>query len=325
MPITLNDRIPENLKDLINSRKLFDVVKFSVELGVYEDMVRPATLEDISGKTGMDPVFTRHLLNALSAFGYVERTEKDGVSFYGNTAVSELYLNRGSASYLGDDIFSGPGTYEALRKYVEEGPEGTAITNDYWSPELLKNIGSFALLGQVQTAVYRVDLAGRKKMLDVGGGHGLYSIFFTRKYPELKSWVLDLPGVIAAASENIKKYGAEERVRVIQGDFHSLDRGRAYDAVFISNVTASYDELCRLLSEARGLLSPGGKLILRNYVNDARADDWSPLVVLDRFSRRGRQGFSTAQLKAALESSRLADIRLLYEGDGVAILCGIGR
>ena len=89
-------------------------------------------------------------------------------------------------------------------------PDDTDITKDYWTPEIINNIGAFALLGPVQATVGAVDLTGRQKMLDVGGGHGLYSIFFTKKYPGLKSWVLDLPGVTGVTLENIKKYRGED-------------------------------------------------------------------------------------------------------------------
>jgi hypothetical protein len=64
-------------------------------------------------------------------------------------------------------------------------------------------------------------------------------------------------------------------------------------------------------------------LVLRNYANDAGGDDWSSLVVLDRYSRRGNPGFSTAQLRAAMESCGLADIRCLHKGDGIVIFSGI--
>jgi tetratricopeptide (TPR) repeat protein/predicted O-methyltransferase YrrM len=321
---------PGNLKELINYRKLYDIVRLSVELGVYSSLSHPASPEDLSDSMGIDADFIGYLLNALARFGYVEKFEKDGKPHYINTAASELYLNSKSASYVGDDIFGDLETYDALRRYVDEGPQEMAITKDYWSPALLKNIGSFALLGYVQEAVDKVDLSGRKTMLDIGGGHGLYSIFFTKKYPGLKAWVLDLPSVSGIARENVAKYGVADRVSVLAGDFQRLKPGRAYDVVFISNVTASYDELCSLVSGARGMLSPGGMLILRNYVSDAGAGgwspgDWSPLVVLDRYSRRGRRGFSIRKLKSAMKKCRLAGIKTLLEADGVAIVCGVNE
>ncbi|HTX44618.1 MAG TPA: methyltransferase [Methanocella sp.] len=316
---------PKNLKSLIYHRKLYDVVKLSVELRIYDKMRWPVTLDCISGELGVDDVFLGYLLDVLAASGYAEKMERGGITYYKNTAVSEHYLNSKSPSFVGDAVLDDPGTYEALWGYVDEGPGDTAITKDYWTPELLKSIGSFALLGHVQAGVDRVDLSGRKKMLDVGGGHGLFSIFFTKKYPGLKAWVLDLPAVAGLARENIERYGAADRVNVIPGDFQGLKPGDVYDAIFISNVTASYDELCMLISNARRSLRRGGVLVLRNYVSDAGMDEWSPLITLERYSRRGRRGFSKSQLRSAMKAGCLVDIKLLYKGDGVAILSGVNR
>ncbi|MGA9140587.1 MAG: tetratricopeptide repeat protein [Methanocella sp.] len=316
---------PGNLKTLINYRKLYDVVKLSAEIDLFTYLCQPATPEDLAVGLGVDERFVCYLLDVLARFGYVETLETGDRPRYVNTAVSRLYMSGDSPSYLGDEVFNGPDTYDALRNYVDEGPQEDTISKDYWTPELLKNIGAFALLGYVQETVENVDLSGRKRLLDVGGGHGLYSIFFTEKYPGLKAWVLDLPAVTAIARENIVRYGATDRVSVIPGDFHDLKPRRKYDVVLISNVTASYDDLCAIVSGASGLLVHGGMLVLRNYVSDIINDEWSSLIVLDRYSRRGRQGFSTGQLRSAMETGRLGDIRVLHEGDGVAILSGIRR
>jgi tetratricopeptide (TPR) repeat protein/predicted O-methyltransferase YrrM len=316
---------PGNLKTLINYRKLYDVVRLSAEIDLFSYLGQPVAPEDLAVRMGMDARFICYLLNVLARFGYVEMIETDDKACYMNTAVSRLYLSSDSPSCIGDEIFKDLETYDALRKYIDEGPRGDTITKDYWTPGLLKNIGAFALLGYVQETVEKADLSGRKKMLDIGGGHGLYSIFFTEKYPGLKAWVLDLPAVTAIARENIERYGAADRVSVIPGDFQDLKRGKKYDVVLISNVTASYDDLCALLSSASGLLCHGGMLVLRNFVSDMVNDDWSSLIVLDRYSRRGRQGFSTGQLRSAMEIGRLREIRVLHEGDGVAVLSGIKR
>lgn len=316
---------PVNLKTLINYRKLYDVVKLSAEIDLFSAMRQPVTPEDLAAGTGVDTRFINYLLNVLVRFGYVEKTGTDDRPCYVNTAVSMLYLSSDSPSYIGDEIFGEIETYDALRHYVDEGPKKDTITKDYWTPELLKNIGAFALLGHVQDAVGKVDLSGRKTMLDIGGGHGLYSIYFTEKYPGLKACVLDLPAVTEIARVNIDRYKAADRVSVISGDFQDMKPGEKYDVVFVSNVTASHEELCALLTRARGLLSRSGMLILRNYVSDTGHDDWSPVIVLDRYSRRGRQTFSIDQLASAMQTGRLEEIRVLNEGDGVAILSGIRR
>lgn len=317
--------IPENLRSLVYGRKLYDAVKLSAGLRIFDHMSDTATPDGLSGELGIEAVFLGYLLDALAAAGYVEKTVKDGIAYYKNTAESELYLNSKSPSYIGDDIFGDTETYETLRRYVDEGPEDTAISEGYWTPDIIKSIGAFALLGHVQATVDKVDLSGRKRMLDVGGGHGLYSIFFARKYPGLKAWVLDLPAVVGAARESIMRYGAGGSVGVIAGDFRDVRMGDTYDVIFISNVTASCDELCRLVSDARASLVEGGMLVLRNYSSDAGTDEWSPLITLERYARRGRRGFLKSQLRSAMEAGGFGDIKLLHEGDGVAILSGIKK
>ncbi len=319
------EQTPANLKSLVYHRKLYDAVKLSVELRVYDELGRPVTLECLSGKLDVDTIFLGHLLDTLAAAGYVEKAEEGGVKYYKNSAEPDLYLNSKSPSFVGDDVFDDPGTYEALRSYVDDGPDDTDIGEDYWTPEMIKGIGAFALLGHVQAAVDSVGLSGRQKMLDVGGGHGLYSIFFAKKYPGLKAWVLDLPAAASVARENVRLYGVAGSVSVIEGDFRDLRLIDTYDVIFISNVTASCDELCKLISNARALLAIDGLLVLRNYASDAGTDEWSSLTTLERYARRGRSGFTKSQLRSAMEAAGLSDIKLLHEGDGVAILSGAGR
>jgi tRNA1(Val) A37 N6-methylase TrmN6 len=43
------------------------------------------------------------------------------------------------------------------------------------------------------------DLAGAKRLLDVGGGSGAFSIALCQRNPELRATVLDFPNVIDVA------------------------------------------------------------------------------------------------------------------------------
>ena len=91
------------------------------------------------------------------------------------------------------------------------------IGKDYRTREIVEKLEVSALLGGAQGAVKHIDLAGCKRLLDIGGGHGLYSIFFTRKYPHLRACVLDLPQIIPVTNENIERLGAREKVSAVAG------------------------------------------------------------------------------------------------------------
>jgi cyclopropane fatty-acyl-phospholipid synthase-like methyltransferase len=223
--------------------------------------------------------------------------------------------------YLGKERFheDGPGTL--LEHFVKEGPSNEVISKDYWTPELIKKLEVTALLGGVQSAVKHVNLVGRKRLLDIGGGHGLYSIFFTKKHPELRACVLDLPQVIKVTNENIKRYEAAESVRAIAGDYHTFSTTERFDAVFLSNVTPSPSELRLLLNKSRSFLSDGGVVILRSFISDSTPDVWSAAITLERYARRGQRGFARNDLAAALHETEFTDVKEVYAAEGVVIMC----
>ena len=109
-----------------------------------------------------------------------------------------------------------------------------------------------------------VDLTGRKKLLDLGGGSGAYSIVATRTYPGLKAIVLDLPPVIVVTDEYIAANGAADRISTLPGDFTSTEFPGGVDVVVMASNLPQYEPaLIRLVVEkAFAALEPGGEMHL---------------------------------------------------------------
>ncbi len=109
-----------------------------------------------------------------------------------------------------------------------------------------------------------VDLTGRKKLLDLGGGSGAYSIVATRTYPGLKAIVLDLPPVTVVTDEYIAANGAADRVSTLPGDFTSTEFPGGVDVVVMASNLPQYEPaLIRLVVEkAFAALEPGGEMHL---------------------------------------------------------------
>ncbi len=314
---------PEPIRRILNYQKLFEILKASVDLGIYTHITSPLTARRLSQSLGTDERFLMYLLETLWRIGLVERARGDQDSWaYQSTPIARQYLSRESPLYLGREIFQDGETGKLLERDIKEGPSNEVITKDYWTPEMIKKLEVMALLGGVQSAVKHVNLAGRKRLLDIGGGHGLYSIFFTRKYPELRACVLDLPQVIEVTNDNIKRHNAGERVDVVAGDYHTFRPTRKFDAVFLSNVTPSPDELRLLLNRSRSLLSDRGIVILRSFVSDSTPDVWSAASTLERYARRGRRGFARNDLAKALHETEFTDVTDVYAAEGVVIVCG---
>ena len=314
---------PKRIKLLINCRKFFEIMRLSVDLDIYSKMDHPVTAEHLSNELKIDEQFTEYLLKVLYKFNFVDVIMSGKDLLYVNSNIARQYLDSRSMMYLGKELFGDIETGAILQRYVTEGPTSREITKEYWSREVLNKIASVSLLGGVQIAVKKIDLSGHSRLLDVGGGHGLYSIFFTKKYPNLKACVLDYPEVTELTREFVKKYSAQEQVEVIAGDYKNFRAQQSFDVVFISNVTASYDDLLELLARSKNWLTVGGLIILRNYVTDIDVDVWSSLNTLERYARRGKKGVTSKQAEGALQRNGFTDIKRLCEGEGLIILQGL--
>lgn len=83
-----------------------------------------------------------------------------------------------------------------------------------------------------------------KRMLDVGGSHGLYCVEFCRKHPALKATILDWPiGLENARLTLAQEKDVAERIDLVECDFEkeNLPNGD-YDFIFLGNIIHGLDE-----------------------------------------------------------------------------------
>jgi predicted nicotinamide N-methyase len=108
-----------------------------------------------------------------------------------------------------------------------------------------------------------VDLTGRKKLLDLGGGSGAYSINAVQSNPGLEAVVLDLAPVVEVTKEYLAQNGVADRVATLAADFTTDDFPPADVVVMASNLPI-YDEavVARVVAKAFAALEPGGEMHL---------------------------------------------------------------
>ena len=106
------------------------------------------------------------------------------------------------------------------------------------------------------------------RVIDVGGGHGAYSIALARRYPDLEAVVFDLPPVVGVAEGLIGRAGLAGRVRTWAGDFKVDSLGAVeFDLALLFGVLVSEDEaeIRRLLGKTFSALKPGGTVAVRGF------------------------------------------------------------
>ena len=149
---------------------------------------------------------------------------------------------------LGTDIF------EHLKKYPEKNKlYNLAMTET-------SEIASATVLSAY-------NFSRRKKLVDVGGGHGYLLSIILHEYPKMEGVLFDFPHVVDGAKGTIDKLGVGDRVTIIPGDFFETvpEGGDTY--VLKSIIHAFDDDQCViLLKNIYRAMAINGKLIIVEVV-----------------------------------------------------------
>lgn len=128
--------------------------------------------------------------------------------------------------------------------------------------------------GSARRFVRNTDLSTRRKLLDLGGGTGAYSIRAVQTYPHLRAVVLDLPPVTEVTKEYIARSDVGDRVSVLPGDFTRTPFPNDVDVVLMASNLPLYNEtvIRSIVQKAHDALLPGGEFhLLGEMLNDDRS------------------------------------------------------
>jgi hypothetical protein len=126
-----------------------------------------------------------------------------------------------------------------------------------------------------------------RNLLDVGGNTGKWAIECVRYSPEVAVTILDLPGQVGAARDNVAALGLQGRIACQPVDL--LDHSRAFpaefDAIWMSQFLVCFaeDDVRRLLERAAAAMGPESRLYILDTFWD-RQDHAISTYCLQAFS-----------------------------------------
>jgi SAM-dependent methyltransferase len=248
----------------------FRAVLAAIRLDVFETLAAgPLSAAELAQRLKADARGMQRLIDALVPLGYVKRQGDR----YANTAMTSKWLLRSSpmnfAPYfrywgaiipklmddLEDSIVQGRSPRN-LYEWLEDEPE---VSRDF--QEAMISLANFVL----REVIGKLKLPGSaRRLLDVGGGHAMYSVALCQKYPQLSAVVFDSPQALATGRANIDRAGLADRVTVQTGNFFRDELGSGYDVALLFNILhgCSPDQNIDLFRKAARALNPGGQLIV---------------------------------------------------------------
>lgn len=234
----------------------------------------PLPASAVAEAAGTDPSATARFLNAARHLGLVEQ---DGDTFRLTPLAADTLTSGGAASVVNftrrEAAFYR--RWAHLTDAVRIGGRPAASLQEEQDPSWVRDF-TLALYDTARIAAPGITAAltpfieglGRPaRVVDVGGGHGGYSIDLARRFPDLYATVFDLPPVIEVTRDIVAASGVADRVSVVAGDFHQDPLGTGYDLALVFGVLVGEDRegSIRLLRTVRDALVPGGRAVVRSH------------------------------------------------------------
>ena len=291
------------------------------------------TIADLAVALNCETRATGMLVTALIALNLLER-EGERLLL---TEASRRYLSADSENYQGftikhmSNIMRG---WINLDKSVRTGTQADGFlpitTEDEGEREAFLMAMFNVAVQQADLVAGAFDLAGRRRLLDLGGGPGTYAIYFCRHNPELKAVIFDRPTTERFARATIKRFELTSRVDFTGGDFTADELPGGFDAVWLSQVLhgESPKEAAGLVRRAAGILDSGGVMGIQEFIldDDRRGPAQPALFALNMLLQTpGGQAYTQGELADMMTGAGLKNIQRLKADlpPGCGILTGV--
>lgn len=259
-----------NIFDILLAPWITGVLITAIRLRIFSVLSnRELTADEIAEESKTIPQYQKSLLDSCVSLGLLEFENNK----YKNSHFSRIYFVEGERFYVGDFLklvndesrkwFQLPDIIRGKEKINEKN---TYIRSDYRT--FITAMNCLGVLGEADALKEIVNLSGLKKMVDVGGGSGLYSVAFCQKYPELHSTILDVKETLDVTREMLSNQPERSRIDLREGDFLKDSLGENLDIVLLSDVIYEETEAMTVLQNSWDSLIQNGILIIRGYYAD---------------------------------------------------------
>ena len=325
---------PGPLLDIF-SAVAFRTVLAGVNLGVFDALHNgPLTSAELAHRIGLNERGAAVLLETLIPLGYVTKTGQR----YANTAMTRKWLVRSSPSSIADgyvywgtilqelwfnleeSIRTGqPPTH--LYEWIETQP-ATARAFQQWMVALA-HLNAKEIIGKLKLP------STARRVVDIGGGHAMYSIALCQRYPQLTTTVIDSPEALKVAQETVAAANMSERITLRAGNFFQDDLGTNYDAALLFNIVHGLDatQNRELIARIAGALARGGQIAIVEQLADKAPSPTTravgQLLSLSYFHLLGGQTYTFGEVADWLRATGFGQPQrknLLKSGSGSLIV-----
>jgi demethylspheroidene O-methyltransferase len=243
---------------------------------------RPRTLSEIARHAGLAPEGAELLMRSACALGLLrQRSDRTyglglrGAALIENPGVCAM-IEHNALLYrdLGDPVAmlraSAPaGELASFWGYGMQNPAERMQSEEAQRYSRLMAVSQEMIADEVLASV---TLEGCRRLLDIGGGLGVFGLAVKARWPRIDVCVLDLPAVADAAAEFIRSRGIAG-IEARGFDFRRDPLPAGADVISFVRVLHDHDDAVvrHLLETAAGALRPGGTVVIAEPMRGAGA------------------------------------------------------
>jgi len=277
---TLPDRLDQMIRGYMPSRCLLT----ALELDIFTAVGEGASAAQVGTKIGADARAAGMLLNALVALGLLSKSGED----YKNSSDSARFFVASSKDNHRNGLLHIANIWHRWSTLTDAVRGGTRVSSDCnkrytdnlgdqpeWTRDFIAGMQRHAK-DRAPLLVKALDLSASpspcpsnvRRVLDLGGGSGAYSIAFARTYPDVHCDILDVPEVVPLTAEYVQRAGVSSQVSLRAGDMLRDDFGSGYDIIMLNAICHmfSQEQNRSIFHRAHQALAPGGRLVVQDFI-----------------------------------------------------------
>jgi (2Fe-2S) ferredoxin/predicted O-methyltransferase YrrM len=260
----LPDRLDQMIRGYMPSRCLLT----ALELDIFTAVGDGANAEQIGTRINANARAVGMLLNALVSLGLLSKSGDD----YKNTPESARFFVQGSKDNHRDGLLHIANIWHRWSTMTDAVRRGTRVPIDRDdTPEWTRNfIAAMQRIAKDRAplVVKALGTAGVRRILDLGGGSGAYSIAFAKAGPNVQCEILDIPEVVPLAAEYVSQAGVLAQVSLRPGDMLQDNFGSGYDIIMLNAICHMFSEEQNrdIFRRAQKALAPNGRLVVQDFI-----------------------------------------------------------
>lgn len=260
---------PDSILGLARGFQEPSILLAAAEVGIISHMAKaPATADACAEALDLDARAARIVLDALTA---MEILAKSGATYVMRDDAHHLLSPDSPATVLPMILHA----CALWRRWaglpaILCGRAADQVADEVRQPkDQAAFIGAMHVISVPRAPALVAAIGGHpRRLIDVGGGSGTYTIAFLRANPEMTATLFDLPPVVEMARQRFAGEGLTTRVTLASGDFSCDPLPGGHDLALLSAIIHqnSPPENVRLYSNVFRCLVPGGRIVVRDHI-----------------------------------------------------------